>query len=316
MLSGNVDLLQSPELLEQVLATLPVGVWIMDDQGRIVHGNPAGQQIWQGARYVPADRFGEYKGWWRSTGKRIEPEEWAAARAVRHGETSLNEEIEIECFDGTRKIILNSALPIRNEAGEVIGGIIVNVDITERVALEERLRIAADIDELTRALSRRRFYEVMGGEQRRAARYRRPLSLIMFDIDRFKEINDTHGHLAGDQVLVFLSDVVRRQIRDSDYLARFGGDEFLLLLPETPLDGAVRTAERLRAALAQQPCGELGAVKCSFGVCEYAPEETGDDLVRRADRALYQAKAAGRDRVAADPAFPSAHPRAGWDPAM
>ena len=299
MAQNSSDMLQAPALLEQVLDTLPVGVWIMDRAGRIVYGNPAGRRIWGGARYVGIEQFGQYKGWWRSTGKRIEPEEWAAARAIQKGEASLGEEIEIECFDGSRKIILNSAVPIRDPSGAVIGGIIVNVDISERVALEEKLRAAADTDHLTGACSRRRFYELLHEEIGRAARYHRPLSLIMFDVDRFKEINDTHGHAAGDEVLAFLSGAIRKEIRESEHLARVGGDEFTLLLPEARLADAVRTAQRLREHLSRQPCGAVGFVSCSFGVAEYAPGEAGDALMRRADRALYEAKSAGRGRVAA-----------------
>jgi len=127
-------------LLRAIYETLPVGVWITDKQGRITHGNPAGQKIWAGARYLGIDQFGEYKGWWVDTGKRIEPEEWAAARAVLNGETSINEEIEIECFDGSHKIILNSAVPIRDERQEILGAFIVNDDITERKKAEKNLR--------------------------------------------------------------------------------------------------------------------------------------------------------------------------------
>ena len=127
-------------LLRTVFETLPVGVWITDKQGRIIRGNPAGQQIWAGDRYVGIDQFGEYKGWWVDTGKRIESEEWAAARAVLKGETSINEEIEIECFDGSHKIILNSAVPIRDERQEILGAFIVNQDITERKRAEKTLR--------------------------------------------------------------------------------------------------------------------------------------------------------------------------------
>jgi len=293
------DVFQSSELLEQVLDILPVGVWIMDRDGRIVRGNPTGQKIWSGARHVAPERFGEYKGWWRDSGKRIAPGEWAAARVISKGETSLNEEIEIECFDGTHKIILNSALPIRDASGAVIGGIIVNLDITERVALEEQLQAAVDTDELTRVHSRRRFYELLNEELRRAARYHRPLSLIMFDVDRFKLINDTHGHMTGDKVLAFLSDAVRGQIRESEHLARFGGDEFMLLLPETRLDDALRTAERLRESLAARPYGAIGPIACSFGVCEHVAGETAEDLIRCVDQALYAAKAAGRGCVVA-----------------
>ena len=99
---------------------------------RITHGNPAGQRIWAGARYVGPEEFGEYKGWWADSGKPIAPNEWAAARAIQKGETSLDEMIEIECFDGSRKTILNSALPVRGADGTVLGAIIVNQDISDR----------------------------------------------------------------------------------------------------------------------------------------------------------------------------------------
>ena len=120
------------DLLVKVLEALPVGVWIMDRTGRITHGNPAGLQIWAGARYVGPRQFGEYKGWWADTGKPIAADEWAAARAISRGETSIEEVIDIECFDGSRKTILNSALPLRNDAAQVAGAIIINQDITDR----------------------------------------------------------------------------------------------------------------------------------------------------------------------------------------
>lgn len=123
---------QNSHLLSLVLETLPVGVWIMDSRGRIIHGNPAGRRIWAGARLVGVDEFGEYKGWWADSGALIEAHDWAAARAIEKGETSVDEVIDIECFDGTRKTILNSAMPIRSEDGKVVGAIIVNQDITEK----------------------------------------------------------------------------------------------------------------------------------------------------------------------------------------
>lgn len=120
------------DLLQKVLEALPVGVWIMDPTGRITHGNPAGLRIWAGAKYVGPEQFGEYRGWWGNTGKPIAADEWAAARAITNGETSIEEVIDIECFDGSRKTILNSALPLRNDAGQVTGAIIINQDITDR----------------------------------------------------------------------------------------------------------------------------------------------------------------------------------------
>jgi PAS domain S-box-containing protein len=136
---------ENEALLRTMLETLPVGVWITDKYGRIVQGNPAGYKIWAGAKYVGIDQYGEYKGWWLDTGKQIEPEEWAAARAITKGETSISEAIEIECFDGTHKIILNSAIPIKNDQQEVLGAFIVNQDITElkrqEKAIKEQSRI-------------------------------------------------------------------------------------------------------------------------------------------------------------------------------
>jgi PAS domain S-box-containing protein len=131
---------QNEELFRSVLELLPVGVWITDRNGVITRGNPAGHQIWTGSRYVGIEQYGEYKGWWLDTGKRIEPEEWAAARAVLKGETSLNEEIEIECFDGSHKIILNSAIPLQSDRKEIMGAIIINQDITERKRTEKAIR--------------------------------------------------------------------------------------------------------------------------------------------------------------------------------
>jgi signal transduction histidine kinase len=136
-------------LLRAVIDAMPVGVWIMDEQGRIVYGNAAGIRIWAGAKYVGPEQFGEYKGRWLTSGEPIAPEQWAAARAIRRGETSMDEEVEIECFDGTRKIILNSAAPLLDNNGRIVGAVIVNQDITTQkqaeVDREARFREEADL---------------------------------------------------------------------------------------------------------------------------------------------------------------------------
>lgn len=145
-----VDISESKRAEEQLRETrarertylehLPVGIWFANARAELMYGNPEGQRIWAGARYVGPDRFGEYKAWWHDTGKRIEADEWAVARALRAGETSLNEEIDIECFDGTRKTILNSAAPVRDAAGEIIGAVVINQDITQQKQAERALR--------------------------------------------------------------------------------------------------------------------------------------------------------------------------------
>jgi PAS domain S-box-containing protein len=139
--SRNLDALaQSTRLLQQVLETLPVGVWVVGPGGRIIYGNAAGQQLWGGTRYVGIDGFDQFKGWWVESGRPIAPDEWAAARAVRHGEISLNELIRIQGFDGSERVILNSAVPIMGAGGTIEGAIVLNQDVSEQRAAEEALR--------------------------------------------------------------------------------------------------------------------------------------------------------------------------------
>lgn len=130
------SLRRSESILRKVLDTLPVGVWIADEKGKIISGNPAIQEIWKGALFVGPERFGEYKGRWLKTGKRIKPEEWGIAQAVERGESLFEEEIEIECFDGEKKIILYWAAPIFGNNGKLERVISVNQDISERKRAE------------------------------------------------------------------------------------------------------------------------------------------------------------------------------------
>jgi PAS domain S-box-containing protein len=131
---------RSEAMLRTILEMLPVGVWLLDGKGVIQHANPAVWEIWAGVRYVGVEGFGAYKGWWTATGRRIKPHEWPGARAVERGETPVNEMIDIECFDGARKTILDSAVPLRDTEGAVIGAVAVNQDITPLRAAEEELR--------------------------------------------------------------------------------------------------------------------------------------------------------------------------------
>jgi PAS domain S-box-containing protein len=134
------EIKEEKSLVHTVLDTLPVGVWVTDRNGTILMGNAAGENIWAGIRYVGIDRYCEYKAWRPDTGKRIESEEWAIARAIKTGETIIDEEIDIECFDGTHRTILNSAAPLLDDDRRVLGAICVNQDITERKRAEKALR--------------------------------------------------------------------------------------------------------------------------------------------------------------------------------
>jgi signal transduction histidine kinase len=147
---------RSETLLSKVLESLPVGVFITDQNGAILHGNQASQEIWSGAHYVGKEQYGEYKAWWPESGQAVAPEEWASPRVLISGQAILDEEMEIECFDGIHKTILNSAVPIL-ENGVIQGSIVVNRDITHRKQFELTLeKQNRDLQELREAESRQR----------------------------------------------------------------------------------------------------------------------------------------------------------------
>jgi signal transduction histidine kinase len=133
------ELRRSERLLRLVLDALPVGVTVVDRSGDIILSNPASQRIWSGTIPSGRERYAESKGWWHATGQRLAPEEWASVRAFVNGETSVNEVLDIESFDGVRKIIRNSAVPIRDTKERITGAVVVNEDISARTAAEREL---------------------------------------------------------------------------------------------------------------------------------------------------------------------------------
>ena len=308
-------LLESEALLQTTMKILPVGLWIMDAEGKVVFGNAAGQQIWAGVRYVGIEQFGEYKGWWLDSGKRIEPHEWSAARAIEKGETSLNEEIEIECFDGTHKVILNSSLPLRRRDGSISGAVIVNQDITERKQAEEQIRNLAFYDALTQLPNRRLLHDRIMQAMAASKRSGRYCALMFLDLDNFKPLNDAYGHDVGDLLLVEVAHRIGKCVRGADTVARFGGDEFIVVLGELDTDKAETAtqagvvAEKIRAILAepyvlklQQEGGAEITIEhsctASIGVALFTDREVSlEEILKWADMAMYQAKKGGRNCV-------------------
>ena len=198
--------------------------------------------------------------------------------------------------------------------GRLVSVLGVTRDITARKRAEVQLRREltsmaqlASTDLLTSAWNRRHFEDVVEGEMHRATRYGHPLSLLMLDIDHFKRVNDTYGHAKGDVVLREVSDRVRAAIRVSDSLTRWGGEEFIVLMPNTGLTSATKLAERIRESIATLAFEGVGTVTASIGLAEYLPTDPLDVWVERADQAMYQAKRDGRNQVAADPARSSLH---------
>lgn len=174
----------------------------------------------------------------------------------------------------------------------------------EATAANQALRTAnqelnqlATTDALTGAWNRRQFEQVAAIEIAEAHRFGEPLSLLLFDIDHVKEINDRHGHQAGDRVLIELTQLVQRHLRASDVLTRWGGEEFTVMMSRCTADDATRLAEILRGLVAAWSFPEVGVVTISFGVAELGPQETLDAWLKRVDNALYTAKEAGRGCV-------------------
>lgn len=165
---------------------------------------------------------------------------------------------------------------------------------------DERFQLLAKKDSLTGAWNRAYMQEMALREMIRQKRYGHPVSLIMADIDYFKNVNDRFGHLAGDEALREFTRVVQSCIRSSDALGRWGGEEFLLILPNSALTNAVELAERIRCELAKNNFLDIHKITASFGVAVYQQDEKWEQWLHRTDMGLYRAKAMGRDRVAAD----------------
>lgn len=175
----------------------------------------------------------------------------------------------------------------------------------------EKLRTLSETDPLTRTCNRRRFLEVAEAQLGLARRHGYPTSMLLIDFDRFKQINDLYGHLAGDRVLTDASELIRQTLRDSDTLARFGGEEFIVLLPRADEDAAATFAERVRRAVAgagpDTGRGRMGLsdslrLTLSAGVASSVAAVDGQALLAAADQALYAAKRSGRNRTVVGPA--------------
>ena len=189
----------------------------------------------------------------------------------------------------------NISVSSQDEIGQVLNGL---------AAMQGKLKIMiseleqlARTDELTGAWNRRRFEETVATEMDRLRRYGQRLSLMILDVDHFKKINDLYGHSIGDQVLIDLSNTIRSSLRGSDSLIRWGGEEFVILCPNTTAETVSKLAERLRKEIASVKFREVGNITLSFGVAECGAEETWEQWLRRADKALYLAKSGGRDQV-------------------
>jgi diguanylate cyclase (GGDEF)-like protein len=210
------------------------------------------------------------------------------------------QEVAVPYGAGERCFQLQSS-QIKAENGAPAGYAVVLFDITARKHAERQLAALARTDPLTGITNRRHFYELAEAEFARARRYQRPLAIMMFDIDHFKQINDTYGHLVGDEAIKFVAAECQRHLRTTDILARYGGEEFICLLDEGNQADACRIAERVRHVIAESRLNvdqQTIQMTISIGIASlHNREMTLSDLINQADQALYASKSNGRNQV-------------------
>jgi diguanylate cyclase (GGDEF)-like protein/PAS domain S-box-containing protein len=305
------------EVLHALLSEATVSVWVVDENETILFTNDAASTLTGYPRdellhmrisdLMGEDIAAQHRGHIHRYLNRVGGESSTLGRTLEFdlvGRDGRTIPVELKAFD------LHKRLAGRHLFGAVIA------DNRAHKAVEEEMRQLARLDHLTQCLNRLGFLDRAHQELSRARRLGHPLSLVVMDVDRFKQVNDHYGHQAGDRVLAELSRTVMRSLRSHDIFARVGGEEFHLMLPESDRKACMETAERLRASIAETTFGLNGAsvrVTASFGCAQLRAADDLDALIRRADQRMYQAKNAGRDRVF--PAHDGPEDSAGDEPA-
>ncbi|MCX7799900.1 MAG: diguanylate cyclase [Fimbriimonadales bacterium] len=321
---ANANLQMASRRFEELFQGLPVAAFTFDADGVVFEWNKRSEALFgfTGAEALLQSvncLFGS-----------PDETEWigGAYRRVLEGRAVTGVDWVYVAQDGRKSELKSDLLPIHGVGGVISGGIAVNVDMTEqyktrrlivsqmetiqRIAdelaeekkkLEEanqRLEQLALTDGLTGLPNHRHFQEELERACKLAGRERRPISLVMLDVDFFKQYNDTFGHPAGDEVLRRVAEILAATVRRSDVPARYGGEEFAVILPNTPLSAAAEVAERIRGAVEAQPW-ELRPVTVSVGVASLQGDAVAaKEAIRRADEALYRSKRGGRNRVTLD----------------
>jgi diguanylate cyclase (GGDEF)-like protein/PAS domain S-box-containing protein len=226
----------------------------------------------------------------------VPQDECPLRKTVQTGEYAAIEHIHFT-KDGNKKYVKVTTSPIKDKDGTTLRVVHVAMDVTETKELHQELERLATTDRLTETYNRTKYEEIMEVEMEKVRRYGQPLSLIMFDIDYFKETNDRYGHMTGDNVLKSIANIVREHKRTVDYLFRWGGEEFVIVAPETDLEQAASLAERLREVIEGYSFDDVVKVTVSFGITKFHEGDTNDSLITRVDAAMYKAKNNGRNRV-------------------
>src|SRR6056297_3279103 len=291
---------ESEHLYRSVIAAMEEGIVIHNSTGEIVTQNRSAEHILGLTRdqllgRTPTDSR------WRSVhqdGSPFPGEEHPAIITLQSGEPQHGVIMGVHKPDGNLTWISVNSQPVMSADNPNPTAVVATfVDVSERLSREQELTRVSQTDHLTQIANRLKFNSAFERELRTFERHGHGLSLLMFDIDHFKKVNDTHGHDIGDIVLVELVKLVKTQIRETDLLARWGGEEFIILLPHTELSEAALLGERIRAAIEKKQYRKVGHITCSFGLTSSGKNDTKEILIKRADEALYIAKKEGRNRV-------------------
>lgn len=284
------------ELLSRVVESSDDAIITKTRDGTITSWNGGAERLYL---YTAEEAIGQPISILESSDRAGQQEE--VLGRVFSGESLDHFETEHVRKDGRRIVVSLTISPVRDARGRIISAAVLGRDVTERRHYEERLRYLADHDQLTGLFNRRRFDEELKREFARAGRYHSAGAVIGIDLDNFKAVNDSAGHAAGDVVLVAVAQAMRKRFRETDVIARTGGDEFAVLLDNVDLEDARRAAEDVLDALrGARPVfgGKAWQLQASVGVATFQPDEaTAGEVQIFADLAMYAAKRAGGDRV-------------------
>lgn len=300
------DLLRDQKMLtEKLIRYSAVPIFVLDPRHRVTDWNRACEML----TGIPAERMvGTSNHWQAFYGEKrpcladlvIDSADrhdldalYASAKKSELQEEGIHAEEWLDAVGGERRYLACDAVPIYNHNKELVAVIETLHDLTERKKMEEALTRLATTDTLTGIYNRGKIEESLRQEMARAARYGSPLTILLFDLDFFKKVNDTFGHSIGDQVLKEVAATVGKQIRETDSLGRWGGEEFMVLCPGIVAQDAVAIAEKLRQRVEELPIGVT--ISCGIAGCQTG--ESMDGLINRADKALYAAKHSGRNLV-------------------
>jgi diguanylate cyclase (GGDEF)-like protein/PAS domain S-box-containing protein len=299
-LRDTVPVSGDSELLDAVLDAAASLIVVLDADARLIRWNRACEQLlgYTAAELTEPGAILDLV----PAGERAIAE--ATMDAMREGQSPVRSEFNWRTRDGDFRLIEWSTTALTGPDGEVTHMVGTGIDVTamrrwemERVAAEDRLRHMADHDALTGLFNRRRFEEELDRHIARGRRYGMDGALLLLDLDDFKQVNDRYGHRSGDSVLTAVAGVLTRRLRETDILARFGGDEFAVLMPHGRAPEAAGLAELLVEAIGSDVAAPSGPLRASVGFAVFEESSTSDGMLSRADDAMYAEKERGGPAV-------------------